>query len=298
LSIEFSRYGNWLGKSWAYAVFCEHQTEVNRLYWSFVPAADFCGYAARRADPGADLEVLFHAESAHVRRMAPDNDTWQTDFRDFENWVRLNMVMGMVSYFEIFMKSLLTTALKSDPAAPKGKPHAVDGLYFLKRDLQDVLSEDITPCLKGNWPSRLSHYRRIFGTLPPFLDQGGVVSDLDEIRTFRNGVGHTFGRAIDRYPYDLSSRAIPMQRLSQNRLQKWLALMGDVALAVEEHLRPAHIGEYELLEYYHFWKNEPRIGKEKSFTRERAFARAVKGQLGSGPPLDFCGALISYYDSL
>jgi len=212
---------------------------MNQLYWSFVPVAGFCSHIARHQKPNEGLDTLFHASGPDLRRLAPTNKDWQLDFSNFGNWVRLNVVVAISSYLEVFMRAIISAALKSDPAAPKGNTRAVDGAYLLKREAQQDFESEIKNCVVGEWQSRVAQYRRLFKNVPSVLEDS--IGELERIRIFRNSVGHTFGRDVENYEYNLISRFVPMQRLQHRRMLRWLGLIEDTVRAIENHLLSFHI---------------------------------------------------------
>ena len=79
-----------------------------------------------------------------------------------------------------------------------------------------------------------------FGVVPQDLKDS--LNELDDLRKFRNGVGHTFGRDPGEYKSRLDVKPKPLTPLSEQRLKKWLGLTHKVVKAIDFHLRP-HIGD-------------------------------------------------------
>lgn len=86
----------------AYNLFKQHFTELNRVYWAFVPAKDTIKKAAKNALPNddADPKSFFLVKDEDDKRIAPTYTEWKTAFGDFENYTRLNMLMLLSSCFE------------------------------------------------------------------------------------------------------------------------------------------------------------------------------------------------------
>jgi hypothetical protein len=118
------------------------------------------------------------------------------------------------------------------------------------------------------------------------------VKDLDAMRRVRNGVGHSFGRTIDEYRDPLLFAPAPPQRLSEARLQKWLGVVDDAVNAIEEHLRPTHIGAIEGLLHYHAWDKRYNAGHMRE---ERAFRARFPDAQGGPPPAAYFRQLIAHY---
>ena len=133
----FDRYQMWLGSTWAYQRFRGHQTEVNDLYWSFVPAAGFADYLARHSARDTGTATLFHATGPDVRRLAPMAEEWRRHFREFQNWVRLAALLSAASYLEVYIRGAVTVALQSDPLVRFGRPRMMDGTTWLKQGMRE-----------------------------------------------------------------------------------------------------------------------------------------------------------------
>ncbi|HEY2541078.1 MAG TPA: hypothetical protein VGI28_16525 [Stellaceae bacterium] len=291
----FDRYGMWLGSTWAYRRFKLHHTEINDLYWSFAPVAGYADYLARHATPAATPTTLFFATGPDARRLAPSVGKWQQDLKEFQNWVRLASLLSVVSYFEIYMRDAITIALRSDPLARFGRPKMMDGVTWLKEGLRDHVEPLIRDCLMREWPKRIRAYRTLFGSVPSEIT--GNVPALENIRSVRNSVGHTFGRNPVSTRGDILRVGVTAsQRLAEARFKRWLGLIDELAGAIDRHLGPKHIGEFETLLLYHHWKDEPRIGRAKSFTEQRAFSRKLHDISGSTPGTEFSRLLIRHYN--
>lgn len=291
----FDRWRSWFPRSFAYSRFKEHHTEINDLYWSLVPVAGFAEYLARHAPLGATPTSLFHVSGVNARRVSPDLNGWQRNFSDFQNWVRLSSLLSALSYFESYFSTASTLALRSDPLLRFDQSKALDGTIWLKKRVKDDVSTYVTPLVKGEWPTRISAYRGLFGTIPSTLQN--EIGRLDQMRLLRNGVAHSFGRDA-RFFEDPMIHAGQPARLSEQRLQEWLSTIEACAEAVDQHLFPSHIGEFELIWRYHRWRYEPRNPLDRTYTSSRAFSRVITRDYGTGPGGIFCKELIAYYDAL
>jgi hypothetical protein len=182
---------------------------------------------------------------------------WKASYSSFDNWVRLNAVMALLAYFEVYLGTIVLRAIHSDPGVLIGRPRAVDGVALIKANRPPEFSDIIKRCVHGTWTGRTNQYKEIFGTLP--ADLAASIGELDRIRLFRNSIGHAFGRDTVNTESGTNKGTASdptvdpkeMKRLAQDRVKKWMKVIWDVAAAVEAHLGGSHIGEYENMLYYH-----------------------------------------------
>lgn len=280
----------------AHREFCNHHTELNNLYWSFVPLASYGSYVARNSVEPATAK-LFFANGPDVVRIPPIVSDWKNHFGDFKNWVRLGVIMSAMSYFEVYFRTAITLALLSDPLARHGAAKALDGMKLVKVGASYEIDTQVTYCVKGEWPKRLATFRRLFAKVPTIFSSENI-SILEEIRGIRNKVGHAFGRDIHSNWNLVGSGRSSVERLSENRLKKYLGLLFDVAADVDIFLLGNFIGEFEYLLEYHRWLSKKRTDSERRVTVERAFAKCLGGIRAKAPGINYSRELIAYYDSL
>lgn len=292
----FERYKMWLGSTWAYKRFRAHQTEINNLYWSFVPAAGFTNYLAQHATADLSTDALFHATGPNVHRLASTPDEWQKHFREFQNWVRLAALLSSSSYLEVYIRTAVTLALQSDPLARFGRSRLMDGITWLKEGMRDDVEQLVRPCVMGDWSKRASAYKLLFGATPVAIVSN--IAELDRMRVLRNSVGHSFGRTDRKIRDDLSRVTIAAsERLSEDRFKKWLGLIDQVADSIDRQLGLGYIGEFETMAFYHHWKTQPRPRHEGGFTDARAFSHALGRRVQQPCGQEFSTGLIDYYNS-
>jgi len=289
----FDRWTGAFRTSFTLRRFNEHHTEINRLYWSLAPAAGFTSYLARRAPVGTVPTTLFHATGPNARRIASDLPAWRRDFAEFNNWVRLSALVSLLSYLETYLSTIATLALRSDPLLRFNQSRAVDGTLWLKRGVVDDVSDFVTPIVKGKWTQRRSAYQTLFGRVPARLD--AHIGDLDEMREMRNGVAHSFGRGAEFFEDPVVHAGRPV-RLQEARLQRWLGIVEAVAVEIDDHLYPAHLGDFELVWRYHRWQREPRHADDLGYDAPAAFCRTINRDFGEALGRDHCRALVTYYD--
>lgn len=291
---KFERYGVWLGSTWAHRRFRIHETEINQLYWSFAPAAGYTDYLARHAPQPATTQGLFHATGPDAQRVANTTAEWRSHFREFQNWVRLAALLSASSYLETYVRSAVMLAIKSDPLARFGRPRLMDGVTWLKHGMRDDLEPLVRLCVEGTWEQRAARYRDIFGSIPKIVEDN--IPELNRMRSLRNSVGHSFGRNLHQHGADLISlHPGTAERLSEARFKKWLGMISEVAYAIEHHLAPTHIGEFETLAFYGDWRTKPRPAQDRRFTEARAFSTATGRMAGRPCGVEFSKGLIAYY---
>jgi hypothetical protein len=231
-----------------------------------------------------------------VHRLAPMAADWSSDFKEFENWTRLSVLVSALSYLETYVSTVVTLALRSDPLLRFGQSRAIDGVAWLKRSVADDVSDLVIGCVKGEWSRRLAHYRRLFGTVPVQLLV--LERDLDRMRTVRNGVAHSFGRDVRLFEDPLSMANDRAERLPEATLLTWLGSIEQAGIAIDDHLLRTHLGDFEILWHFHRWRALPRSEKEPKYIESTAFSRFLNRTFGSAPGREHCQQLEKYYDEL
>ena len=95
-------------KTIAFTLFSKHFTELNDIYWAHVPAANTIESKAKKAltNPDKDPKTFFLIRDEDDRRLAPTFHIWKTQYRDFSNYTRLNMLMLLSSCFETYLRTI------------------------------------------------------------------------------------------------------------------------------------------------------------------------------------------------
>lgn len=292
----FDRWKSWFERSRSYHRFKAHHTEINELYWSLAPVASCARYLSRNAAAGAKTTTVFHASGPTARRLAPTIQRWSSDFKEYENWARLSMLVSALSYLETYTLSVVTLALRSDPLLRFGDTKAIDGVVWLKRGVSDDLDDLVADCVKGEWSKRFKGYRRLFGAVPKHLED--LEGPLEKMRILRNGASHSFGRNPAYFFADPVAPAGVSERISEDLLFKYLEAIEKAATAIDEHVFPQHLGEFELLMLYHNWQRLDRSEKEPRYTEETSFSRRTNRLFGQTPGKKFCSQLIMHYREL
>lgn len=287
----FSRWQSSPESTFPHRLFIKHHSEINTLYWSHMLAAKRTANEVKKVDKRLRPTAVFPVPRKHLKRIAPTLETWAKDFKDFNNWVRLSASVAIHSYMEIYLRNISALAIESNPGIIIGAPGAIDGVALLKSRPGYNYSEFAVHFTKGDWNTRIQHYERLFGGAPAKLKE--YTKELNELRRMRNGVGHAFGRGVDDYDNGLQTELKPMMRLSEDRFCSWLRMAEEVTAAIDGHLKTEHIGQYELLLYYHKWlekKDAKTPGGDVL-----ALSRSIQADTGRQVDAGWLRGLIGYY---
>ncbi|MEK5469600.1 hypothetical protein [Paenibacillus sp. FSL P2-0136] len=209
------------------------------------------------------------------RRIPPSHKDWEDDIDGFLNWVRYSCLESASSYFEIYLATVCSLALESDPGVETRHTRSLDGIHNLKTTpnySKVTLVEDIT---KGSWSSRIKAYRRVFGHVPATLSVN--LSHLDHVRKLRNKFAHGFGRDISvmKAARGRTSEANAMETITLLDLKTYLGMFDTVAKAVDEHLYHNHIGDYEIVYLFHEYLTNPPIVEIRPGVFERVMLKGA-----------------------
>lgn len=287
----FERWSSLSRTTFAYRLFKQHHDEINRLYIAHMLSSRRTLNFVKRTDKQSKLSTVFSIPKKYAKHAAPDLERWEKDFKQFNNWVRLSAAVAINAYMEIYLRSACTLAIESNPGIIIGAPGAIDGVKLLKSRERYSYAEYAVHFVKGDWNTRLLHYEKLFGPAPETLKS--YVKDLNELRKVRNGVGHSFGRSVDDYVTGLAVEMKPMMRLSEQRFGEWLRMADEVTSAIDRHLMEEHIGQYEMLLYYHNWLHEQKIPLLE--VTPALLQQAIRDDTGEPFPLAYLKELIAYY---
>lgn len=242
----------------AYNLFRQHITELNNIYWSFVPVSNTIKKSAKNAlqTDNADPKTYFLIQDEDDRRLAPTYGEWKANFRSFENYTRLNMVMLISSCFETYLRTVISHAFESKPGVIIMCPDSVDGVFLLKnrtgygntnsKDYQ--FSDQIDEICRGDWEKRFFAFQKYFGLLPNSIVNN--TAQLNELRVTRNNVGHYLGRKKTDYETPILFTPLAAMEISHNRVLKYFKLVNNVAKDLDKYLKDNIIGSYDVLKYY------------------------------------------------
>ncbi len=298
---QFDRWVSPWPRTWPFAVFKRHHTELNDIYWAGAISAFSSSRVVKHSQISSDKKIstILPIPAQQKKRMDFTREQWEKFTSDFQNWTRLAALMSASSYFETYMKTVCQLALLSNPGVILRSPKAVDGISLLKslstkhaKVHLEKVKEHVISITKGDWTSRVESYEGFFGSAPTVLLES--VTALRDMQKLRNGVGHAFGRLIPDYDDPLTFAPKSFQRLSEARLQTWLGTVEKCAVAIDEHLRCSHIGAFEALWKYHQW--------DKRIVGHRTEAQMIRDQFpdGQGAPASkqYFEQLIRFYKNL
>ncbi|MAC32338.1 MAG: hypothetical protein CME38_01880 [Haliea sp.] len=262
------------------------------MYWSHVGAKTYSFKSTisfKEEDPAS---VLFALPDADNHNLDISLGEWADHYSQFDNWVRLNALVGITGYLEVFLKTITRAALESDPGILHGSSRAVDGVRFLKTNVKYSMKDHADDIAIGDWNQRIAKYERLFGTAPPSMK--GSVAKLEDLRRTRNGVTHTFGRASDDYESIIDANSKPQRNVSEEKLVKTLALIGRIAKEIESDLAP-NVGDYETIYFYHQWDK----AFDSNYQTELMVLKKQVGQIhGRSMGNQYFQELISFYKAV
>ena len=133
-TVRFERWQCREHSTWPFQVFRSYNHELDRLLGSQMAAQAFVYKQLKVAaamwsdDPAKHFTLMqFSAEDLYS-----DLKDWSTAYNSFDNWCRLNMVIGLSSNLETYLASVISLALDSDPGQMLGITKRVDGVAVLK----------------------------------------------------------------------------------------------------------------------------------------------------------------------
>jgi hypothetical protein len=290
----FDRKKMWWNSTWAYRLFRYHHIQLNRIFWSYTPVASDALKRAQAEVPTSEPTDLFNFHTRDAMRVPHPLSNWETAFKDSQTWVRSSFVLVIASILEVYIRTVVALALESDPGLLLKAPGLIDGVRLMKINPSYSYLEYGEACATGDWPKRVATYRSYFGSVPK--DFSDSIKELEQLRKFRNGVGHTFGRLASEYKSRLDVRPKPLTPISEDRLKKWLAIAEKVVKAIDEDLGLKHIGAYECVYFYHSRiRNLRAVGHA---TPASTLKKELMSLHGHGPGVTFCKDLIRYYESV
>jgi hypothetical protein len=210
--------------------------------------------------------------------------------------------MAISSNLETYLSKVIQLALESDLGILFGVSKRIDGIEILKHKGSTVLNfeDKVISCVKGEWNSRTNSFTKIFGSAPLILTNN--MSDMEKIRKLRNNVGHAFGREIEESTRHDLINATKSITLSREQTIKYMKLIYGVAKHIDTQLLNNHIGEYQVVHFYHTIKDKLSSGDpfpKRELGNHVAVLKKQIGRFGVHPiSKKFCKDLIDYYDAL
>lgn len=297
--VRFARWSSHEISTWPYQVSNQYNLEVGKQIQAH-RAGSRKAYAslgeegASWADPVDAWLTFVPPKKAGIFRDLKD---WSASYNAFDNWINLNSIVATSSILETYLATVVRLALESDPGIVLGRSRLVDGVHLLKAGKYENFrfGEKVVACTRGDWQSRISGFATLFGEVPSAIQDS--LGDLEAIRNLRNSVAHAIGREIEDSRLHGAKAILPIRRISNALTNKYSAVMTRVAKAVDAQLLERHIGDYEVLHFYH--RLAPKL-KAKKHPSERAVA--LKKEIGGFGAVargkDYCKGVVEYYESI
>jgi len=292
-TVHFNRWGHVQWQTRPFQVFKQYNNELSEFLWAEYAAHEYVKTnLINTISPNDDCSkhLRFPNKVWNFQKMRD----WSRAFDEGQNYLYLNCVVALSSNLEVFLKSIITLAVESNPGVLTGAPRTIDGVRNLKYNRPVTgYRRRVKDCVDGQWPERIAAIDALFGSHPTELDT--YLADLEAIRELRNKVGHAFGRDIKAACGFSDTEKLPIERLSSENLRSWLKITYDVATAMDQFLLNYFIGEYQAIYEYH--KNKDKWKYEFSDVKARNF-KALYGKIDQQIGLEFCEELVEYYEKL
>ncbi len=288
----------------AFDLFLKHFTEINAMYWAYVPTVGTIEKDTK-SNVGGSIKpkdyFVYNKEDAH--RLANTFIDWKANYRNFQNLNRCNLLLTLNSCFEIYLRTIASLSFESKPGILLGSKDIIDGVTLLKKEknygdysnANYKFKQHIEHICVGEWSSRLKHYKQYFDRIPSFIETN--MDMLERMRKTRNNIAHYFGREKNVYETPIFLKIEEMTRVTHKSLLKYFELVYKVVLSIDEHLKKDYIGSYDMIKYFVFNINE-RYPKMQITQKAKLFQKEV-GKNGRQPVgTDYYKKLMSYYNSI
>lgn len=295
-NVDFDRWIPEHPHSWPYRVFNQYDDELNRIVMSFTSAKAY-NYNKLKLDGAKwDDKVCDYMYTHHNRKLTIRD--WSNSYNLFFNWVVLNELLALSSYFETYISSIVALSFESDPGLLIGCPHSVDGIMVLKQNKKLSISDfkqRIADCTRGDWNSRISNLQSLFMAVPQSMIDG--LSELEKMRNLRNKVGHAFGRDIEESRKYSVTKITEMEKLKVSTFLKYQKLIRAIACDLDIFLMERHIGNFQPLFHYHILYEEIK-GLNNDGERMVALKKSIGTNVNELYSKDFCRWVVAYYKGL
>lgn len=170
-SIPFDRWSHIQKSTWPLKVYKQYNEELSGLLWAddFAHKFVYKELGNRKAqwedNPNRHFKVPSHNYNFSTMK------DWSKGYEELQNWIYLNCIMAMASYFETYLDSVINLAIESDPGVLLNASHKIDGTIILKKGIlnKKIFEEKVVNCTKGTWSSRSNAFASIFGSIPEVL---------------------------------------------------------------------------------------------------------------------------------
>jgi hypothetical protein len=276
------------------------------MYWANIPAKNTIEKKVKDFQLNGESDPLkfFLIPDDDNRKMTTSFKEWNQDFREFQNFTRLNMAFSTSSCFEVYLRSIVSLSLESRPGIILGDKECTDGARLLKtnskyrsnnRDIY-LFTNQVDSVVRGEWNNRVSGDKNLFTTLPKELEQN--IGQLEELRRLRNDIAHYFGRPKNKYETPLIFDPLPVVRVSHEKLIRYFKLIFDVATAIDAHLYKGYIGSYEVIVYY--FENMYDIYRSSMHPSGKAkqLQKLMGSKTGATAGTNYYKELVQYFETL
>lgn len=241
-----------------YRLFIKHFTELNRNYWAHAPAATTIEKLSEDFSKKESVTPIdfFYIKTDDERRLAPTFQEWKSEYKEFQNYTRINLIVSLCSCFEVYLRGILSLALESKPGIVFGDKNAFDGARLLKHKNESMKYNNTTyPFYKyiekivvGEWSNRVNAYKEIFNDIPEIITNN--LGELEKLRNLRNNIAHYFGRDKKVYENPILFEKEPIIRVSHEKMLKYFKLIKEVVDSIDNHLYKDYVGSYDILKCY------------------------------------------------
>lgn len=305
----FERWKPHGGSTIAYQLFRRDITEVNNFCWNGQGAINHTQRLLAQALPNVEVKTILDYGKDLGRRSDTLIGDARSRFKEVDNWIRLATVVCTASLLELFVRRMVSLALRSDPGLLISRPGIADGVALLKSGEEPHVRERVRECTEGIWSSREHSLQKTFGfRINAVFDN---LKNLQAIQNTRNSIAHDFARTAKTkdFWYLDPEQAVPqpVNRLSADRLQNMLRTVGEVAAEIEQRAM-GHVGSFELFLFWHTFLNERQKPKTKTVEQysvlykkggfEKLLSTYHHNMLGSALGRKYCNRLLDHYEKV
>jgi hypothetical protein len=301
--ISFDRWTSKNPTTWPFLVYSKYSTELSHMYITHISSKDFVYHNLGKVAKWEDsVDSHFTFSDTIYQNTFKNVKHWSDSFNDFDNWINLNSLMAISSNLETYLAKTIQLALESDLGTLYGVSKRIDGVEILKHSGIEAFDfgDKIISCTKGEWGSRTNSFIKLFGSAPSVLVDN--ISSLEKLRKLRNNVGHAFGREIEETRRHDIIQASKSAKLTKEKTIYYMKLIYGISREIDKQLLANHIGEYQIVYFYHTLRNSLSKGDpipKRELGNHMAVLKKQVGRFGVTPiGKNFCKELIEYYEAL
>ena len=257
--ISFSRWSPRTKFSLPYSSYNAYSGELRRMYITMVSSHKYV-YSTLHKDKMAKWEDLpnkyfdFNTGIKKTNAYFLNLKEWSKSYNKLENWVNLNTLISINANLEIYMASIIKLSLESDVGVIYGMPQSIDGIKVIKSGGTFDFSKEIESCVKGMWETRFNNFKKMFKDAP--LKLKNSIPVLNKIRKIRNDTAHAFGRDIAEAQNIHKLQKLDSIIIRLDKVIEYWNIVDECVQEIDKLLYRNHVGEYQLLYFYHNMKKE------------------------------------------